>query len=418
MNILMMTNTYLPHVGGVANSVSTFTRGLQNKGHRVVVVAPEYTNYKHSERDVLRIPAIQHFNGSDFSVVLPVPVLLESHLENFKPDIVHSHHPFLIGSAAVRISMKYNVPLVYTQHTMFEEYTQYVPVGLERLKPFVINLSTGYANMSDEVIAPSESIAKILKKRGVSTPMEIIPTGIDLDRFAKGDGETFRKSHKIPLDAFVAGHIGRLAPEKNLVFLSEAIALFLKNEQKAHCMIVGYGSSEQKMNSLFVKNNLNHRVHFLGKLQGQELVDAYHAMDIFVFSSKSETQGLVLVEAMAAGVPVIALDAPGVREVVQDGFNGYLLLKEDREDFVRALKKFCNISDVVSKEFKVGVKKTAENFSTNNCISKLLSVYEELRKENNINREKDESVWRKSINQLKAEWELFSNLTSAVGNTI
>ena len=149
MNILMMTNTYTPHVGGVARSVSTFTKKLSDLGHRVIVVAPEYEGTSKDEKDIIRIPAIQHFNGSDFSVVLPIPVFLENHVEDFKPDIVHSHHPFLIGSTAVRISTKYSVPLVYTQHTMFEKYTHYVPVGFEKLKQFVASLSTGYANLSN-----------------------------------------------------------------------------------------------------------------------------------------------------------------------------------------------------------------------------------------------------------------------------
>ena len=414
----MMTNTYKPHVGGVARSVSTFTKKLRNLGHQVIVVAPEYQGISKDEKDVIRIPAIQHFNGSDFAVVLPIPVFLKNHLEDFKPDIVHSHHPFLIGSTAVRISTKYGVPLVYTQHTMFEEYTHYVPVGFAKLKKFVSSLSTGYANLSNYVIAPSDSIAEILRKRGVKSAMEIIPTGIQINRFSNGDRKASRKLHKIPQDMFVVGHIGRLAPEKNLDFLSKAVASFLHSEPKAHFIVAGYGSLEQQLYDFFVQENLHQRVNFLGKLQDQELIDAYHAMDVFVFSSKSETQGLVLAEAMASGVPVIALDAPGVREVVQDGINGYLLLNENKEDFANTLAKFYKSSPNIRKDLKTGAEKTAVDFSVDVCVSKLLSVYEKLKEENNISRGKYESVWEKSIEQIKTEWELLSNLTSAVGDAI
>ena len=414
MNILMMTNTYLPHVGGVANSVSVFTKEMQRRGHHVVVVAPEYSEEEHDEPDIIRVPAIQHFNGSDFSMMLPIPNFLVHHLENFRPDIVHSHHPFLLGSTAIRISMKYNVPLVYTQHTMYEQYTHYVPMGHKRMKKFVVILSTGYANMSNLVIAPSESIAAVLKSRGVNRPIEIIPTGIHVEKFGYGDGQKVRASHNIPPDAFVIGHLGRLAPEKNLEFLSKAVALFMQNEPKAHFVVVGYGPSEEQMYRFFLHKNLQNRTHFLGKMQNQELIDTYHAMDVFAFSSKSETQGLVLAEAMAAGVPVVAIDASGVREVVLDNINGYVLKSENLQYFADALERIRIMSPQNRESFSSEAKKTAELFSVQVCTSKLLDVYEKLEMDNIAERHKYHSMWEKSIEQIKVEWELLSNFTYAV----
>jgi glycosyltransferase involved in cell wall biosynthesis len=183
-------------------------------------------------------------------------------------------------------------------------------------------------------------------------------------------------------------------------------------------MIVGYGPSEQEMKKFFIQNNLQPRVHFIGKRQGQELIDAYHAMDVFAFSSKSETQGLVLAEAMAAEIPVVALDASGVREVVRDGSNGYILFKQDEQAFSEALSRLCNIQMDARKKFVKEAKKTAEDFSVNTCVSKLLSVYKKLQKESVSEYKRDESVWKKSIEQIKTEWELLSNLTSAVGDAI
>jgi 1,2-diacylglycerol 3-alpha-glucosyltransferase len=414
MNILMMTNTYLPHVGGVANSVSVFTKEMQRRGHHVVVVAPEYSEAVRDDPNIIRVPALQHFNGSDFSMMLPIPNFLVHHLENFRPDIVHSHHPFLLGSTAIRISMRYNVPLVFTQHTMFEQYTHYVPMGHKRLKKFVVILSTGYANMSNLVIAPSESIAAVLKSRGVNRPIEVIPTGIHVDKFRHGDGQKIRVSANIPHDAFVIGHLGRLAPEKNLEFLSKAVALFLQNEPKAHFIVVGYGPSEEQMYRFFLHKNLQSRVRFIGKLQNQELIDAYHAMDVFAFSSKSETQGLVLAEAMAAGVPVVALDASGVREVVRDNSNGYLLKSENIQYFANALERIHIMSPQNRESFSSEAKKTAELFSVKVCTTKLLDVYEKLEMDNIAERHKYHSMWEKSIEQIKVEWELLTNFTNAV----
>lgn len=417
MNILMMTNTYVPHVGGVARSVAAFTNELRTLGHRVVVVAPEYKEDTEAVIDVIRIPAIQHFNGSDFSVILPIPVFLETRLQDFRPDIVHSHHPFLIGSTAARVAAKYAVPLVYTQHTMYEQYTHYVPVGSYKMKKFVISLSTGYANISDQVLAPSDSAAQILRQRGVMAPIQIVPTGVYFDRFEHGQGHAVRTLCGIEKEAFVVGHVGRLAPEKNLDFLSEAVALFLQDDPRAHFIVVGYGPSMPAMSRFFHQNNLLQRVHFLGKLQNQELVDAYHAMNAFVFSSKSETQGLVLVEAMAAGVPVIGLDAPGVREVINDEINGYLLEGEQPESFAHAISKMSHLPDEARHRLIAETKKTAESFSMANCTAKLVTIYETLRNRRSKHT-KDDSLWQKSAEQLKTEWDLLANLTSAVENAI
>lgn len=418
MNILMMTNTFLPHVGGVARSVAAFTNELRRIGNRVIVVAPEYDNDPNDEEDVIRIPAIQHFNGSDFSAVLPIPGFLEAHLQNFQPDIVHSHHPFLMGSTAVRVATKHEVPLVYTQHTMFEQYTHYVPVHLPRMKQFVVSLCTGYANMADQVVAPSESVVQILRERGVKTPIETVPTGVFIDQFQRGDGQVVRISENIPSHAFIVGHVGRLAPEKNLDFLSEAVALFLRNEPEAHFLVAGYGSSEKKMHDFFIRHGLQNQVHFLGKQHGQSLINAYHAMDVFAFSSKSETQGLVLIEAMASGVPVVALDASGVRDVVQNRTNGCLLSDEQVDTFANVLSQMCHLSDQVRQNFIKEAKQTAENYSMHNCALKINVLYQKMLKSHVPGAHRDESVWRKSIEQIKIEWELLSNLTSAVGNAL
>jgi 1,2-diacylglycerol 3-alpha-glucosyltransferase len=418
MNILMMTNTYLPHVGGVARSVSGFTKELRRLGHRVVVVAPEYDENPGDQEDIVRIPAIQHFNGSDFSAVLPIPGFLEAHLQNFQPDIVHSHHPFLIGSTAVRVATKHRAPLVYTQHTMFEQYTHYVPVDLPRIKQFVVNLCTGYANMAEQVIAPSESTARILRDRGVKRPIEVIPTGIHIDELEHGDGLAIRTSQNIPHEAFVVGHVGRLAPEKNLEFLSEAVAMLFKDEPEAHFLVVGYGPSEERMRDFFALRLLQNRVHFLGKQHGQQLADAYHAMDVFAFSSKSETQGLVLTEAMAAGVPAVALDAAGVRDVVRDEANGYLIFDEQPAAFAQALKKMCRLPYRAKQDFSVEAKRTAGQYSMHDSASKMASVYEGILKSHVADVHRDESLWAKSIEHLRTEGELLSNITSAIENAL
>src|SRR3990172_1473174 len=230
MNICMFTNTYLPHVGGVARSVSTFAADLRQRSHRVLIIAPTYPNTSISEdknSGVFRVPAIQNFNGSDFSVRLPVPYLTRKQIDDFQPDIMHSHHPFLLGDTALRTSRSRGLPLIFTHHTLYENYTHYVPFDSDIVKSFIIQLSTEYANLCHGVIAPSRSVAELLRKRGVKSPMAEIPTGIDLDFFSQGRGARFREQHRISPNTALVGHVGRLAAEKNLLYLARAVALYL-----------------------------------------------------------------------------------------------------------------------------------------------------------------------------------------------
>ena len=413
MNIVMMTNTYKPILGGLERSIETFTKAYREKGHRVIIVAPEFENSV-PEEDVIRIPAVQNFNGTDFSVQLPIPGILTDALGDLRPDLVHSHHPFLVGDTALRLAYKFNVPLVFTHHTLYEQNTHYVPGDSDALKRFVIELSTGYANLADQVFAPSESVMKLIKERGVETSIEVVPTGIDLERFAAADGNKFRTENKIPKAAFVVGHLGRLAPEKNLEFLARAAVLFLKKNETAHFLVAGKGPLEETLKTLFEKADLSDRLHLTGPLNGLALAEAYHAMDVFVFASQSETQGLVLTEAMAAGVPVVAVDASGVREVVKDETNGRLLLKENEEDLVSALEWVERLTEEKSKKIKTECLKTAKDFSVKKCSDRALKAYFSLVMNKEFTRRPSEnSSWEKTLRLIQADWELAKNLTKA-----
>jgi glycosyltransferase involved in cell wall biosynthesis len=163
----MFTNTYLPHVGGVARSVSTFEEAFCRRGHEVRVVAPQFEGAEDTSGRVLRTPAIQNFNGSDFSFRIPMPGLLADFVDAFRPDILHSHHPFLLGDSALRLAWSRKLPLVFTHHTMYEQYTHYVPIDSEAIKRFAIQMATEYCNLCTHVVAPSQSVARLLGERGV-----------------------------------------------------------------------------------------------------------------------------------------------------------------------------------------------------------------------------------------------------------
>jgi len=418
MNIVMVTNTFTPHVGGVARSVERFCAEYRRAGHRVLVVAPEFANTEPGEQDVVRIPAIQHFNGSDFSVVLPVSGLLTDVLDAFQPDIVHAHHPYLLGMTALRIARYRELPLVFTHHTLYEQYTHYVPGDSPRMQRFAIELAIHYSNLADQVFAPSESIAALLRKRGTQTAIKVVPTGVDVTCFQQGDGMGFRAAMDIPADAFVVGHVGRLAQEKNLPFLAESVAIFIKQNPGAHFLVAGEGPAEQQIHAIFAKHKLSEHLHIAGILNPEQLAAAYHAMDVFAFASKSETQGMVLTEAMAAGLPVVGIDASGVREVVNNGHNGRLLYEETFEAMAAALTWVAELPVAERQKLQQAAYKTAETFSMTHSANKALACYESLCQQSFVTRPEAFEQWQHVLHLIKAEWDIIKGVVDAASTAI
>lgn len=422
MKICMFTNTYKPHVGGVARSVDFFTEDLRAEGHRVLVVAPEFPDTENdADEEVLRVPAIQEFNGSDFSVRLPAPFRVDQKVDEFDPQVIHSHHPFLMGDTALRVARGRNLPLVFTHHTLYEQYTHYVPLNSEAMARFVMRLATDYANFCTRVVAPSRSIAELIRQRGVLQPVDIVPTGVDLAFFSSGRGEPFRRQYQIPPDAAVIGHLGRLAPEKNLEYLARAVADFAADHPESRFLVVGEGPSRAEIRQCFKDRQVEDRLILAGELTGQALADAYQAMDLFVFASKSETQGMVLVEAMAAGKPVIALDASGTREVVTDGGNGRLLDADAETDaFAAAIAQYFE-SPQRARKWRNEAGKTAREFSRRTCADKLMTVYRRAVEEHRRGMPPGAQalpIYDELLEKIKCEWELISKKMSAAADAV
>lgn len=401
----MFTNTYCPIVGGVSESVQRLKRCLQRQGHSVLIVAPKLDGQPRFERDVVRVVAMQRFNGSDFSLPVPVPGQLYEAIEAFQPDLVHAHHPFLLGDTAARVAQTYGLPLIFTHHTLYEHYTHYVPGDSPRMQRFAIALASEYTRLCDAVIAPSESIAELLAQRGVrAEKVRVIPSGVDTRTFAQGDGGRWRQRFGIPDDAMVVGHVGRLAMEKNLDFLAAALARFLARHPKARALIVGEGEARMAMHEHAAREGVADRFHYTGKLHDQALIDAYHAMDAFAFASHSETQGMVIAEAMAAGLPVVAINASGVREVLRDGVNGIMLPRDDIDAFANALEALQ--SSPRREALRQGALESAHAFDERRCAERCLTVYRQVLEAETSAAERDDGAWEKVRGRLEAEWRL------------
>jgi glycosyltransferase involved in cell wall biosynthesis len=337
-------------------------------------------------------------------------------VDEFQPDIIHAHHPFFLGNSALRAARSREVPLVFTHHTMWDHYTHYTAVETPATARFVEAWVAGYSNLCDVVIAPSRSVAELLRERGVTSRIEIIPTGVDVARFSHGNGERFRQRHEIPADAFLIGYVGRLAPEKNLAFLAESVGRFLAVEPKAHWLVVGSGPSEAEIRRVMAAGGCVDRVHLAGVCDGQHLIDAFHALDVFSFASQTETQGMVLTEAMAAGKPVVALDGPGVRDVVRDRANGRLVSVEHQQLFAQGLAWVALRTRRERAMLAMNARRTAERFSMSRQATRALKLYRTLVESNPSDRE--ETVWRRARRRIEAEWTLLENLAHAASHAL
>lgn len=413
MRIFMLTNTFPPVVSGVARSIVAFDEEYRRLGHQVRIVAPQADHPLEDAEHITRVPAIQHFNGSDFPLPVPAPGLVSSTMDEFQPDIVHAHHPFFMGNTAMRLARSREVPLVFTYHTMYDHYTHYAAASdSPAAVKFVGTLAAGYANLCDAVIAPSQGVADMLRERGVDTRIEIIPTGVDVKHFATGDGRAFREKHGIPPAAYVVGYVGRLAPEKNLRFLAESIADFLTTTPNACFLVVGSGACEEEIRTIFTTAGLADRLHLAGCCEGQELIDGYHALDAFVFASQSETQGMVLTEAMAAGKPVVAVDGPGVHDVVEDRVNGRLILDLDRERYASALAWMASRNAEQRAALIQAAHDTADQFSMTRQARQALRLYDSLLSELGQGGEIP-TLWQRAKHRIEAELTLWSNVANA-----
>lgn len=419
MNILMLTNIYTPQVGGITNSVQQFTEKYRNRGHRVLVVAPEYEGTPPDEQDVLRISAIPDFYQKRYPLPLPVLSTLLSDVADFKPDVVHTHHPFLLGSTGQSIAADHDVPCVYTHHTRYSKYIEDRTNWPPAIEEAMIELAINYCNLCDMVISPSLGIQNLLRKAGVTQPITVIPTGVDVEKFAEGSGTNIRSKHDIPEHAFVVGHIGRLAPEKNCIFLSQCLSEFLKQNESSYVLIVGDGNQRKNMEQMLETDGVSDRVIWTGELSGQDVVDAYHAMDAFAFASHTETQGMVLSEAMAAGVPVVAVEGTGVQDLIDHQKNGWMIATDDVGQFVAYLNELKNFDESQHAILRQEIESTVNHFSLDACAERALETYQRAIDNHSQGLGLSQSpTWQASIRSWDALWKRCLGRAKAVGTAL
>lgn len=318
------SDSYLPRVSGVVYSLEAFTEALRQQGHRVVVVAPLYRDYVDADPDVIRYPSIRQ--GTDFPVAIPYSPSGWRRLQAIGLDVVHTHSPFLMGVVGARLARRLRIPLVFTYHTLYDEYVHYVPwIGSHLTRPTVRAYATAYANRCDCVVAPSQTLAARLRAQGVRARVDVVATPVaDPALFSSFHPSWVRAAFGVPVDRALVVTVSRLGKEKSVELVLEAFAR-LRRQHPADLLVVGGGPEETALRRKASSLGITAAVHFAGVLAHRQALECMAAADVFLFASQTETQGLAVTEAMVTGAPVVAVDAGGVAETVVSGETGFLV---------------------------------------------------------------------------------------------
>jgi len=323
MKILFISDVYFPRVNGVSTSIKTFINELEKLGHEVDLIAPDYGNDQIDEHFVKRVASRTiYFDPEDRLIKLGTALKLLPELKVARYDIIHVNTPFVAHYLGLKLAKVLNIPCVETYHTYFEDYLhhylpwipQTIARGLARL------ISKKQCNALDAIVVPSQPMLDVLRTYGIGAMANVIPTGLLDDSFKEADGLIFRKKYGIESSRPMLLYVGRVAFEKNISFLFEMIKVLVKCYPNLLLVVAGEGPAETVLKRLAVTLKIEANVQFIGYLdRTTELNACYKSADVFVFSSKSETQGLVLLEAMAQGTPVVAIAELGTTSILIEG---------------------------------------------------------------------------------------------------
>ena len=378
MNILFISDVFFPRVNGVSTSINTFATELRALGHQVTLIAPSYSDEDKHEEWIVRVPSHKiYFDPEDRLMNFGKLKALLPWIRDRHFDVIHIHTPFTAHYVGIHFGKKLDIPVVETYHTFFEDYLHhylpFIPQFISRKHARTI--SRRQSNAVDGIVSPSKPMLDVLKQYGIKTPSEVVATGLDDSSFANVDGEHFRISHDIPLTQPMLLFVGRVAHEKNINFLLEMHVKLIRNHPDALLVITGEGPAEESIKHSMDRLGITNKVRMIGYLdRSHELIACYKAADIFVFASKSETQGLVLLEAMAQGTAVVALAELGTKSILIEG-EGVLIAKDDIDDF--AHKVSVLLSDPTKRQMigERGRQYAQEKWGAGTLAKKVFKFY-------------------------------------------
>ena len=376
MKIGIFTNNYLPNPYGVTGSIESFRKELESLGHEVFIFAPKRKGYNDENKKVFRYPALDITLKFKFPLAIPYSHEMNKIISELDLDIIHSQHPNLLGSCAKKWAQRKKIPLVFTWHTLYDQYTHFFPILPKKwTAKWIISQAVKYANSCEQVIAPSDSAKKIIQKWGVKKDIQAISTGVDESIFAGASRNIFRDKYKVKENEVLLLLISRLTEEKNIDFLFEAITEVVVEKAEVKFLVAGGGYLLEKLQEKTKELGLEGKIFFSGEVKKEEVKNYYAAGDIFVYASKSETQGMIISEAMYLGLPVVAVEATGVKDAVENNVSGYLV-SENKKEFQEAVEKLI-VDENLRHNFSENGKRIArEKYTAKVCTQKLLAIYQ------------------------------------------
>jgi glycosyltransferase involved in cell wall biosynthesis len=383
LKIALVTDTYFPRINGVSFSTQIFAQEFTKLGHEVHIYAPAFPDTAETNEPfkVYRFPSMYLFFDPEDRLGLPSRdrKLVRQFIDN-KYDIVHTQTPFTIGSPAVKWARESGAKVVHTYHTLFEAYTEhylwFLPKALSVW--YAKWVSKRYCDSCDLIVTPSSEMKNVLLRYNVVKPIEVIPTGIRLEQLRGGNGEQFRKAKGFKPEDKLLLFMGRVAEEKNIDFLLKVVNRLKDKVPNLHFLIAGDGPAKKRLEKMAEELQLNAIVHFLGYIVKQEWCDCYAASDLFVFASLTETQGLVVTEAMATQTPVVAVGEMGIKDVMASGRGG-MVTRLDEDEFTDAVYRMLTDQTFYDQK-KSETLAEADKWSSTSMAKRMIGAYEQLLK--------------------------------------
>jgi 1,2-diacylglycerol 3-alpha-glucosyltransferase len=384
MRIGMMADVYTPHVSGITNYITLNKRYLERDGHEVYVFTFGDEEFEDNEANVIRSPGLPLL---DTGYYISLSISREARKLLNAMDIVHVHHPFLSGSLALRYCRPRAIPLVFTNHTRYDLYAQaYLPVlpdiiGETALEAYL----PAFCRACDLVITPSNGMREILKGFGVDVPIDVVPNGVALEPFHSPSGRISRLDLGFSPQDILLIYTGRLGPEKNLPFLLRAFNGASQAFEHIGLLIVGDGVERENLSDRVHHMSIEDRVRFTGMVPYEELPDYLALADAFVTASVTEVHPLSVIEAMAAGLPILGIQSPGVGDTVNDGETGFLVSEEDLAAFTAKMVRLVMNAEQ-RHEMGVQARLASQAYAIENTTKMMLERYEQVI---------DKAHWRK-----------------------
>ncbi len=392
MKIGMMADLYTPHISGVTNSINLTKQMLQKKGHEVFVFTFGDLDYEDEEENIIRSPGMPVADTGiyiGFRHTRTAQRLIQS------MDIIHVHHPFISGQLALHYGRPYRIPIVFTNHSRYDLMAQaYFPllpdqVGTALLSAYLPH----FCREVNLVIAPSRGLEKVLRELDIDVPIEIIPNGVDLSPFSKGLDPISREELGVGEEEVLLINVGRLSPEKNLTFLIRAFAGVQAAYPGTHLILIGIGSERDNLEHLTAQMGLEDFIHFTGAIEYEQVPCYLAAADVFVMTSIAEVHPLSVIEALAAGLPVLGIQSPGVGDTIVDGENG-LLSANDLAIFTAKLTRLISDRELRAK-LTQNARASAQQYSIERTSDLLEEHYIRLRKKRTKKKRPLPNLWQR-----------------------